>query len=91
MVLRVARGCDLLGNMRQSFNDIRHAIGEPLLTIAFDCILRKLENIRTGCADEVADVFRANRAVGLNTYGEQYCGVHVTQTLTGVAIGAPRG
>jgi hypothetical protein len=27
--------------------------------------------------------------VGFNTYGEQYGGVHVNQTLTGVAIGMP--
>jgi len=87
MVLRIAQGSDLLGNMKQSFKDIQESLGQPQLTIVFDCILRKLENIRHGCQGAVAQVFQANNAVGLNTYGEQYCGIHVTQTLTGVAIG----
>jgi hypothetical protein len=26
--------------------------------------------------------------VGFNTYGEQFCGVHVNQTLTGIALGS---
>jgi hypothetical protein len=29
----------------------------------------------------------ANNAVGFSTYGEQFNGIHVNQTLTGVAIG----
>ena len=29
----------------------------------------------------------SHNAVGFNTYGEQFCGVHVNQTLTGVALG----
>ena len=35
----------------------------------------------------VGDVLRRNNALGFNTYGEQFCGVHVNQTLTAVALG----
>ena len=32
-------------------------------------------------------MLRRNNALGFNTYGEQFCGVHVNQTLTAVALG----
>ena len=35
----------------------------------------------------VAEVLRDHLAVGFSTYGEQYGGVHVNQTLTGIAFG----
>jgi hypothetical protein len=88
IVLRMAQGEDMVSNMATSFAGIRQTLGEPALTLAFDCILRKLESIRNDATQQIAEVFMANHAVGLNTYGEQLCGVHVTQTLTGVAIGA---
>jgi hypothetical protein len=37
----------------------------------------------------VEQVFRDNNTVGFSSYGEQYLGVHVNQTLTGIAIGEP--
>ena len=48
--------------------------------------MRKLEIVESGLTDRVGDILRANNAVGFNTYGEQFCGVHVNQTLTGVAL-----
>jgi hypothetical protein len=32
-------------------------------------------------------VFRHNNTIGFSSYGEQYLGVHVNQTLTSIAIG----
>ena len=37
----------------------------------------------------VETLFRANNVVGFNSYGEQYHGVHVNQTLTGIGIAEP--
>ena len=90
IVMRVAQSEDILSNIQQSFADIREQIGQPGLTIGFDCILRKLENQRLGLNSDMSSIFQHHHTVGLNTYGEQYCGVHVTQTLTGVAIGDAR-
>ena len=53
-----------------------------------DCILRSLEIVESGLTDRVGDILAANNAVGFNTYGEQFCGVHINQTLTGVALGS---
>ena len=88
VVLRVARGEDLEENLEQSFAGIRAAIGPPQLVLGCDCILRKLEIVQSGLVERVEAVFRDNNVIGFNTYGEQFHGVHVNQTLTGVAIGS---
>ena len=86
--MRVARGEDLEENLEQSFAGIRAAIGPPQLVLGCDCILRKLEIVQSGLVERVDAVFRDNNVIGFNTYGEQFHGVHVNQTLTGVAIGS---
>lgn len=87
MVLRVARGTDLVDNLERTFAAIRSAIGEPQLVIGCDCILRRQEIVSSNLVERVANVFLHNNAIGFNSYGEQYRGVHVNQTLTGIAIG----
>jgi hypothetical protein len=52
--------------------------------------LRKLEIARHGFTQRVSELLRRNNAVGFNTYGEQFRGMHVNQTLTGIAIGSTR-
>jgi hypothetical protein len=87
-VLRVAHGVDLVNNLEQTFDKIRAEIGPPRLVLACDCILRNLEISQNDLKDRVAEIFRRNSAVGFSSYGEQFQGVHVNQTLTGVAIGS---
>lgn len=88
LVLRVAKGVDVLENLEQTFARIRAQIGPPQLVLACECILRKLEISQSHLKDSVAEVFRQNNTIGFHTYGEQYQGVHVNQTLVGIAIGA---
>lgn len=90
LVLRVARGVDLLENLRHAFEDVRAQIGQPQLTLACDCILRRLEVFQNGLNGPVGEVLRENRVVGFNTYGEQFLGVHVNQTFAAVAIAHDR-
>ena len=87
VVLRVARSGDLMANLESALSEVRAQIGPPQLVLTFDCILRKLEITATGLETAVSDILRRNNAVGFNTYGEQFCGVHVNQTLTAVALG----
>lgn len=86
LVLRVARGLDLVDNLQATFSGLGDALGEPQLVLAWDCILRHLEMTQQGTRDTVAQLLKANRAVGFSTYGEQYGGVHVNQTLTGIVF-----
>jgi len=88
LVLHMARGVDLVTNMEQSFAAIQDKIGPLQVVLGFDCIHRKLENLRNGLIDRVGDVFKQYNTIGFNTYGEQFGGVHINQTLTGIAIGA---
>ncbi|HYO19099.1 MAG TPA: FIST N-terminal domain-containing protein, partial [Dermatophilaceae bacterium] len=87
IVLRGARGVDLVGNLEEAFAGIQAAIGPPQLVIGCDCILRKLEMRQRGLVDLVENLLNKNNAVGFSSYGEEYLGVHVNQTLTGIAIG----
>lgn len=87
VVLRVAHGASLVSNIEQAFAAVRDEVGEPQLTIGCDCILRRLEVIQDHLTDKVDDVMRRGKTVGFNCYGEQYRGMHVNQTFTGIAIG----
>lgn len=87
VVLRVARGKDLLGRLENTFADLRADLGGFQAMLVCDCILRKLEAERDGSKEALGELFRRNNAVGFATYGEQFGGVHVNQTLTGIAIG----
>lgn len=90
LVFMAAHGIDFIKNIKQTFNEIHASIGEPQLILACDCILRNLEMRRQGLKKEVEKIFRDNHVVGFSTYGEQFKGIHINQTITGLAIGAPR-
>lgn len=87
LVLRIARGVGLVENLKLAFAGLCADVGPLQLVVACDCILRNLEATNKQLKVAVGDIFCANHAVGFSTYGEQYQGVHVNQTLTGVAIG----
>jgi len=88
LVLRVARGGDIYANLAQTFDNLREEIGPPALTLGCDCILRNLEITQKQLKDKVGELFQRNNTVGFSTYGEQFGGVHINQTFTGIAIGA---
>ncbi len=91
LVLRVAHGVGLMDNLLQAFDTLRAQIGPLQAVLACDCILRNLEITHNDLKESVGAVFRSNNAVGFSTYGEQYGGVHVNQTLTGIAFGTRQG
>lgn len=88
VVFRVAHGEGLVKNLEQTFEKLRAELGKPQLVIGCDCILRKLEVAQNGLNERVAEIFSRNNTIGFNSYGEQFHGVHVNQTLTGIAIGS---
>lgn len=91
LVLRVAHGINLIGNLTQTFTDIRTEIGEPQLVLGCDCLLRNLEISQNDMKNQVESLFLDNKTVGFCSYGEQFLGVNLNQTFTGCAIGyAPK-
>lgn len=53
LVLRVARGVDLIENLEEAFAAIRSKIGPPQLVIGCDCVLRRLEIVQKRLEDRV--------------------------------------
>lgn len=90
IVFNVAKGVDLLDNLNTLFDDIDQRIGPPRLVIGCDCILRRLELVQNDALDKVSAILRKHNVIGFSSYGEQFRGMHVNQTFTGIAIGAKR-
>ena len=90
IVFNIAKGVNLVDNLEILFADIQQRIGSPRLVIGCDCILRRLELTQTGSIDKASAILRHHNVVGFSTYGEQFRGLHVNQTFTGIAIGAKR-
>lgn len=90
IVLRVARSTDPVVNLRATMDDIERDLGHPQLVLVCDCILRRQEILENGQEGAMNAIFKAFNMFGFNTYGEQFCGVHVNQTLTGIAFGQER-
>lgn len=87
MVFRVACMTDILANLNASLDEIHGSIGRPDLIIGFDCILRKLNISSKSLTRDIESLLDENNVIGFSCYGEQYNGIHVNHTLTGVAIG----
>lgn len=88
MVLTIAQPEDIAAHLSRSlaqmFDDRK-----PDLILGFDCIFRRIDAEGHQKLGEVSQVLSANRVVGFSTYGEQFGGLHVNQTLTGVAFYGP--
>jgi hypothetical protein len=87
IVLTVARGLDLVQNLRQAFNDVKAQIGSPQIVFGCDCILRNLELDEKRLKRKVSKIMADNNVIGFATYGEQFNAMHVNQTFTAAAIG----
>ncbi len=88
-VLTTMQPQPILPDLQQRFADIEQRIGEPLITIGCDCVLRRLESAERQTLPQASAFFRAHRVFGFNTYGEHFHGVHLNQTFTGVVIAHP--
>ncbi|MGQ7819120.1 nitric oxide-sensing protein NosP [Metapseudomonas furukawaii] len=88
IVLSAMRPGPLVPNLKALFQRLGERLGPPLITLGCDCFLRRLEI--EGDPETVAltsAVLRRHRVIGFNSYGEQFNGMHINQTFTGVAIG----
>lgn len=86
VVLRLVQGTNILPNLKQFFHTINSDIGIPALVIGCDCALRQLEINQNHLQESVSQLMHVNNVCGFSTYGEQYKGIHMNQTFTGIAI-----
>jgi hypothetical protein len=88
LVLTVAKNVDVVQDLESLFVRIKAELGECDLIIGCDCVLRNLEIEQRHQKRFVSDLFMRNSVIGFCTYGEQFNSMHVSQTFTGIAIGA---
>lgn len=89
IVLTAMQPGPLLPNLQSLFDGLRERLGPLLLTIGCDCFLRRLEIEDHDGVEAVSAFLRRQPVLGFNTYGEQFNGMHINQSFTGVAIGRP--
>ncbi len=87
LVLTVARPGNLVENLRELLAEVESRVPNLGLVLGCDCILRRLETERRGESSLVRDVLTAYPFIGFSSYGEQFNGIHVNHTLTGLALG----
>lgn len=86
LIVSIGKAEDPVQTLEQAFNKIKETLAEPVI-IGCDCILRRIQFEQEGLDQQIANIMVKNRVVGFSTYGEQYNGLHVNQTFTGIAIG----
>lgn len=89
LVLRLGNLRPIIESCTELFTHLENTIGKDKVCLAFECVLRKLEimELPNEEKEKVLRQYRENNLLGFHTYGEQLGGVHVNQTLTGVAFG----
>ena len=88
MVLTLASHDDIVEHLERGLSDLAQD-DVPEVILGCDCILRRIEAGQSQKTRAMSDVLTAHNVVGFSTYGEQIGGLHVNQTLTGVAIYPP--
>jgi len=87
LVLRFGSGERIVEGLAESLSTVAASVQDCELVIGYDCILRRLEIDRRGLREDINAVLRSHRVIGFNTYGEQFNGIHMNQTFTGLALG----
>lgn len=88
IVLTVAEGVDPVKNFEAMMGRLNDEIGPLDLVLGCDCILRRLEMEQRQLQRTMSELLARHNVIGFSAYGEQYNGMHLNQTFTGVAIGA---
>ena len=87
LVVSIGHVLDPLQTVADAMVELHRTVPDPALVLGCDCILRRLEFEQAAIDGDMSRLMAANRLFGFYTYGEQYNGLHVNQTLTAVAIG----
>jgi hypothetical protein len=87
IVLAIGEPVDRVARMEAFFAELRGQSGEIDHVLCFDCVLNRIDAENAQIAGRVSDIYAANRVAGFNTYGEQFRGAHLNQTLSCLVIG----
>ncbi len=87
LVLTIGTGENIIEETKNALATIAGEVGNVKLLIGCDCILRKLELESGNLQEKMAGVLKEYNSIGFSTYGEQFKGLHINQTLTGIMLG----
>ncbi|MFP5386172.1 MAG: FIST signal transduction protein [Bacteriovoracia bacterium] len=87
LVLRMGKLKSIADTTREVFDKLSEKIGQEKHCIFFECVLRRLEIMELAPLEKekILELYKKNNSIGFYTFGEQFGGVHINQTLTGVA------
>jgi hypothetical protein len=86
-VLRLGRSAGIVEKLEERFTALAESLGGINGMLTFDCVLRRLEYEEHALKSEVGEIMARNSAYGFSTFGEQFNGMHMNQTLVAVAFG----
>lgn len=87
IVISIGQSVTPLQKAENIFNAITAKIGSPSFILGCDCAHRKLDFTNRRLLSQAGNLYAKNNVFGFNTYGEQYNGLHINQTFTGIALG----
>lgn len=88
VVLSSMQSDTVLQKFSERLDQIKAEVGGLQATLGFDCFMRRLETETRHQTEQVSALLKQYRVIGFNTFGEQFEGVHLNQTFTGVVIGS---
>lgn len=89
LVLTIANRENIVTNTQELFRNLNKKIGPIDNCLLFECILRQIETNGLPHKEKksLINTYQKNNTIGFHTYGEQFGGLHINQTITGVAFG----
>jgi len=88
LVLSLAQSASMVNHLKGAFDDMS-VTQKPAAILACDCVLRRIEADQNQLTTRLSAVLQDYGVAGFSTYGEQFGGMHVNQTMTGVAVYPP--
>lgn len=85
--LSIAKGEDMVGNLKKKVDSLLDSYDEVYFTLGCDCAFRRLEMEKNLLSTDIKEQLSRLNFIGFNSYGEQYSGLHLNQTLIGVVVG----
>jgi hypothetical protein len=91
LVFTVARPNDMVRSTQETLERLDAQLGGTDFVLGFDCILRRLDSESRQVRHKVDELYQRFGVTGFHTYGEQFNGMHLNQTLTGIAFSKAGG
>ncbi|MDQ6997402.1 MAG: FIST N-terminal domain-containing protein [Mariprofundus sp.] len=90
MVLNLCKHQNMIDEYNKFITEIKQQTGKAELLLICNCIYRALEGSDANINQQLAEKTTAisNHVIGFDTYGEQWQGLHVNQTLVALALGS---